>query len=240
MIMRISFFLASLILAGCSADIPDTDYFPLQKGVVWEYQVNELFGSRESQREFSIENLGETQFKEGEVFSEDLISVRHTSDGTDYYILKDDTGVYRAARRTLIEYKPRFEKSLVRILPNNKDLEVGRSWTVPTKPYALHATASFAVPDPRKRDINLQFEIKSVTDTVEVPAGTFERCIRVEGTTVLTLYVDPKLGYQDIPITQTEWYAPGVGLVKLIREEPLNMELFKGGLISYELSRFDP
>ena len=240
MITRLATLIVSLSLLGCDADIPETDYFPLQKGVMWEYQVDEKLTGRENYRSFTIENRGLAQFPADHEYAGDQISIRHTSDGTDYYILKDDSGIYRVAKRTLIEYEPRFDANLVRVLPNHRDLNVGRSWVIPTKPYALHATASFAVPDPRKRDINMQFEIKSITETVEVPAGIFENCIRVEGNTLLTLYVDPKLGYQDIPITQTEWYAPGVGLVKLVRNEPLNVELFKGGSISYELTRFDP
>ena len=53
------------------------------------------------------------------------------------------------------------------------------------------------------------------------------------------MYVDPRLGYQDILLTQKEWYAPGVGLVKLIREEPLDLPMFKGGSIMMELEKYE-
>lgn len=35
-------------------------------------------------------------------------------------------------------------------------------------------------------------------------------------------------GYRDIQIRTTEWHAPGIGLVKLVREEPLDTDVFQG------------
>ena len=63
--------------------------------------------------------------------------------------------------------------------------------------------------------------------------------LRVEGSAQLSLYSDARLGYQEIPIKTTEWYAPGVGLVKLVREEPLDTEVFEGGTITLALARFE-
>ncbi|MCU7946598.1 MAG: hypothetical protein KZQ72_08155, partial [Candidatus Thiodiazotropha sp. (ex Cardiolucina cf. quadrata)] len=40
---------------------------------------------------------------------------------------------------------------------------------------------------------------------------------------------------EEILINTTEWYAPGVGLVKLLREEPLDNDVFAGGHVLLEL-----
>lgn len=240
MMLRVVIFtFAFITLSGCNDDIPTTEYYPLQEGVAWDYQViTQLTGQQESVRSYSVENRGAADLTNE--YADEPVHIRHTSDGTDYYILQDDTGTYRVAQRTLIEYKPRFETDDIRILPNLADIEVGRSWSMETKPYALHRTSSSSLPDPAEQKVNMTFEIKSLTDTVSVPTGTFENCLRVEGSAILSLYVDPRVGYQDIEITQTEWYAPGVGLIKFVRDEPLDMPLFKGGLISFELTEFDP
>ncbi len=230
--------LMALLLGGCGADIPETDYFPLHEGVRWEYKVTEDLTDRRSERNFSIENQGPAKL-DGR-YADEPVSIRHTSDGTDYYILQDDTGSYRIGRRTLIEYSPRYEEEEVRILPNFKDLDLGRNWSATTRSYALHSLPSYAVEDPGGRDIYMLFEIVGLQETVTVPAGTFTNCVKVEGKAKVNLYADPKLGYTDVKLTQTEWYAPGVGLVKLVREEPLDLEIFKGGTISFELTRFDP
>lgn len=235
--LRVIFSLSILLLLqGCS-EHKEVGYFPVGEGLKWRYQITETLAGKASQRELTIENLGPVQLR-GE-YSDDPVTHRRTSDGTDYYILQDDTGSYRIAKKTLIEYRPRFDPELVRILPNEKDMEIGRSWTVPTKPYALHRKASYAVPDPAARELNMMFEIKAKGQKVEVPFGEFENCVVIEGKALLTLYVDPREGYQEIEITQTEWYAPGVGLVKLKREEPLDTDIYQGGVIIFELSAFN-
>lgn len=237
MIQRGWLVLLLLILSGCNDEKVGHPYFPLHEGAVWQYQVQEQLAGQFNKRTFSVQNLGSAELT-GE-FSGEPVSIRKTSDGTDYYLLQDDTGIYRVARRTVIEYRPRFEEELVRVLPNEADMDVGRSWSVMTKPYALHNSPSYTVRSPQEHKVSMAFEIASLNETVTVPAGQFENCIRVEGIALLPLYTDPKTGYQDIEIKQTEWYAPGVGLVKLVRDEPLETDIFKGGMISFELTRYE-
>ncbi len=236
-IVRVPIFLLFTLLSGCDSDIPSTEYYPLQSGMTWEYRVMTNLAGKEDIRTYRVENRGEVALSNE--YSDDVVNVRHTSDGTDYYILQDDTGSYRIAERSIIEYEPRFEPERVRILPSLEDIEVGRTWAIVTKPYALHRTSSSSLPDPSEQSLNMLFEIQSLSDKVVVPAGIFENCLRVEGSAIVSLYTDPREGYQDIEIKQTEWYAPGVGMVKLVRDEPLDMPLFKGGKITFELTAFD-
>jgi len=235
--LRAAIFLLFALLYGCDSDIPSTEYYPLQSGVTWEYRVMTNLAGKEDIRSYRVENRGEVALSNE--YSDEIVKIRHTSDGTDYYILQDDTGSYRIAERSIIEYEPRFEPERVRILPSLEDIEVGRTWAIVTKPYALHRTSSSSLPDPSEQSLNMLFDIKSLNDEVTVPAGTFENCLRVEGSAIVSLYTDPRIGYQDIEISQIEWYAPGVGLVKFIRDEPLDMPLFKGGKITFELTSFD-
>lgn len=229
--------LCLVFLGGCDKQISETDYFPLQEGLQWHYKVTKsLTGQRPSTKEFQISNLGPASLK-GE-YAGEPVSIRHTSDGTDYYILQDDTGTYRIGKRTLIEYEPRFDEKLVRVLPNYKDLNTGRNWSSETKPYVLYSTPGYATNDPKKQRLIMTYELAATDEKVTVPAGIFENCIRVEGSAEFSLYADPRLGTQTIFITQTEWYAPGVGLIKLIRNEPMDLEMFKGGQIAFELARF--
>ncbi len=229
--------LCLVFLAGCDKQIPETDYFPLQEGLQWHYKVTtSLTGQRSSTKEFQISNLGPASLK-GE-YEGEPVSIRHTSDGTDYYILQDDTGTYRIGKRTLIEYEPRFDESLVRVIPNYEDLETGRNWSSETKPYLLYSTPGYATNDPKNQRLNMSYELAATDEKITVTAGTFDNCIRIEGSSEISLYADPRLGTKTISITQTEWYAPGVGLIKLIRKEPLDLNMFKGGQIVFELTDF--
>ena len=84
----------------------------------------------------------------------------------------------------------------------------------------------------------MSYRVASRDETVIVPAGKFEHCLLVEGDAKLTMFADPMTGYTDVPITTREWYAPGVGLVKLERTEPLDSSVFKGGSYVFELVGF--
>jgi len=54
----------------------------------------------------------------------------------------------------------------------------------------------------------------------------------------MVFYADASAGYQEILINHSEWYAPGVGLVKLERDEPLDTSIMKGGKVTMVLSSF--
>lgn len=235
--MRLILIIFIFCLTACKTSISPDDYFPLHRGVAWEYQVTEDLTDSIKTRQFFIENLGPVLL--GHEYEGRPVILRRTSDGTWYYILAEKDGFYRIAKRTLVETKPRFDKSKRKILPAKSELVIGQSWAAETVTYALHSIPSYNVPDPAGKRIHMAYEIASITDTVDVPAGKFENCIRIEGEETVKLYVDPKLGYQYIHIKHTEWYAPGVGLVKLVREEPLDVEMFKGGRIQFELVNFN-
>jgi hypothetical protein len=224
-------------LTGCQPDIPADDYFPLQEGLRWRYQVEEHLATGVTTRRFSIENLGRATL--GGKYETEDVRLRRTSDGTDYYIVRDDDGVWRVAKRAVVELEPQPDKPERKILPPGPGFTVGDNWNVDGMSYALRKSASEAVPNPEDVRFNMEFEVVAVNDRVKVPAGVFENCVRVEGRAVFSLYVDPRLGYMDIPVTQTEWYAPGVGLVKLVREETLDQGFFTGGTISFELLELD-
>ena len=238
--MRI-FYIGILLFAisGCDADISSNDYFPLHKDVTWEYKVTEDLTNVKHIDTYTVTNLGEQSFKQGD-YNELTVSARLTSDGTAYYFVQDDTGTHRIAKRTVVELKPRMDPEEIMVLPDMENLTVGMTWSAETRPYALHGLRSHAVPDPRSNKFTLSYEIVSIDSVVDVPAGHFENSIKVEAKGVVGLYADPRLGYQDVNVIHTEWYAPGVGLVKLIREEPMDLDIYKGGTITFELTEFSP
>ena len=225
------------LLTACGSDNPGTSYFPLDEGMSWEYKVTKDLGSERQIKRYSVTNMGAAKL--ADEYDGEPVFLRKNSDGTDYYILQDDTGSHRIAKRTIVENRPRFDAEERKILPGTKDLEVGRFWTVETQPYTLRSVEFHSLPNPGLKRFMMSKEITAIDVTVTVPAGTFENCIEVTGQGEISMYVDPRLGYQDILMTQKEWYAPGVGLVRLVREEPLDLPMFKGGKISFELVAFD-
>ena len=102
-------------------------------------------------------------------------------------------------------------------------LKKGQTWQADSKIKVLEVTGTFT-PTFRARIINpvtLTYRIEDMDDTVSVAAGTFRHCLRVRsrGSLFAGKTLQQFMGINDIDIDQTEWYAPGVGLVKTVRRE---------------------
>ncbi|MGB0732606.1 MAG: hypothetical protein ACPGPF_02535 [Pontibacterium sp.] len=232
-ILRGIALVACSVLVACSEQPNASHYFPLDKGITWVYKVTTSTPDESSARRFVIENLGETPIRG---YENEPTYARLTSDGTHYYLLQDDTGTYRVGTKNLIEYSPRVDEQPIRVFLNMADLEVGRSWSLQTQTYAIRGAQAVEGNHSGAFAFNMEFEVAGVGETVSTPIGDFENCIRIEGRGFTSLYADPSTGYQDVNISQTEWYAPGVGLIKLVRDEPLDLTFFKGGTITFELA----
>lgn len=235
MITRITRLLVLLlVLAGCtSPDISDS-YFPLEKGLEWRYklQTTKPDGSVELGN-YSVKNAGSGKF------NDKSIHIRRTSNGTDYYLEQRSNGIYRVAKRIITQPEAVADIPERQVLPALDSETSNLIWNATTAAYAIHRTHPYESMVNKNIHIEMAYSIEARDETVAVPAGRFEHCIRVEGTAEISLYTDPAAGYRDIGLTTTEWYAPGVGLVKLIRNEPLNTDVFKGGTVIMELLEFD-
>lgn len=229
-LMLIGFCLS--LLAACEKPASD-DYFPLNQGLRWEYQVTIEHPERLDTKQLIIETTGQTRLKE------EAVSIRSTSDGTDYYLAKRADGIYRLAKRTVVETEPRLDVSPRMVLPLPITQAKGKTWSTISQPYLIERVyEGMDVMTADMLQFPMTYSVLSLDETVEVAAGHFEHCILVEGQTDLSLYADARTGNSTIPITTREWYAPGVGLVKLEREEPLNTDVYKGGKITMELVKF--
>lgn len=236
-VIRSLFLTTCLVLQSCESKISDTPYFPLEEGLKWEYQISQKLsgGSAVVKRPFTLENLGRSKIKNGKEIYDAYL--RQTSDGNVYYFVSDNSGMHRVAKRTVVEFAPRFDEVIRKVLPSQQMLDIGQLWNVDTSLYVMHSRPDYNNDLSDKRP-SMVFEVESLDDTVDVPAGRFENCIRVEGYASVTLYADARIGYIKVPILQTEWYAPNVGLVKMIRSEVIDSMVYQGGVHTFELTKF--
>ena len=86
--------------------------------------------------------------------------------------------------------------------------------------------------------ITLESTLETVEETITVPAGTYEKCIRVVSTGSATKNLGPFMGTANITVEEHNWYAPGVGLLKSIRKEQSNHMMLGSGEISLQLVKF--
>ncbi|TXH69595.1 MAG: hypothetical protein E6Q83_09250 [Thiothrix sp.] len=230
--LTLSLFCLSLLVA-CEKPASD-DYFPLNQGLRWEYQVTIEHPERLDTKQLIIETLGKTTLKE------EAVSIRATSDGTDYYLAQRADGIYRLAKRTLVESEPRLDSSPRMVLPLPIAQAKGKTWSTISQPYLIERVyEGMDVMTADMLQFPMTYSVLSLDEAVEVSAGRFSHCVLVEGQTDLSLYADARTGNSIVPITTREWYAPGVGLVKLEREEPLNTDVYKGGKLTLELLSFE-
>lgn len=229
--------LATLTLAaaaGCSPP-PATGYFPLESGHRWTYAVRSEWENQTHERgELTLETLGEDRLSQG------LGAAWHrrSDDGLHYWLKADDSGIYRVAARHELQAEAVIDQPVRYVL--KAPLTVGTEWKATTPAYLLRRNAEFP-PEIRHTHapVPMTYRIEAVGQQVSTPAGDFADCLRVKGSATIRLFADPVNGFRDMPLTTTEWYCRGVGLVRLQREEPTRHSTFlMGGTTVMELTEW--
>jgi hypothetical protein len=221
------------LLAACSAKPPAASLFPLEPGRRWTFDV------RIEHEDNSLEHETRVITTESEAsFNGATVWRRRSADGVEWYLRADDSGVYRVASKSDIDAEPQPDPQRRYVL--KAPVAVGTAWLHPTAPYLLRRRNDFP-PEIRHThpSVPMNYSIEALDDRVEVRAGRFERCVRVRGRAVLKLFADPVAGWRDLPLTTTEWYCHGPGLVKLVREEPAHSTFLTGGTLTMELLEWE-
>lgn len=228
--------LAASLLLGCSPSPPQSDvYFPLEAGRQWEYQSTLRNPLQTHHSVLRIENMGLVS----DPFQEDTQAyLRRTSHGMRYWLVRDAAGVRRVASQGVAQPGPVADLHPRWVVPAQEAMD--QEWMVPSRPYALERAEPFRerfYADPSAQ-FPLYFRVVSRSVTVDVPAGRFDHCWKIEAQGELAVHADPRIGVSVVPVTQEEWYAPGVGLVKLLRRETLDTTNVVGGEFLLELMRW--
>lgn len=194
--------LVLLLLSSCSS--PDTSYFPTAPGHEWTYDISRTSPEIRAPviQKSIVRNLP-----------------ARTVDGVAYYPKRYANGSIRHFTRSAEEIsraKPGHEgANPVIVYP----LNVGAEWSAGSRLYLFLPKHLEGVRDDISGNLELDYTITSLDDAVDVPAGYFPRCLRIDAIGFLGLPSRLMLGIRIIKVEQTQWYAPGVGLVKMTRKE---------------------
>ena len=216
------------LLAACGAPHDDS-FFPLGKGHRWAYDVTTQWENNTVEHEPRvIETLGRDTLSSGEAWK------RRSDSGVDYWLRSDASGIFRVATKNDLQDEAELDKEPRYVL--KAPVAVGTAWRSNTTAYLLQRRQEF----PREirhshPAVPMNYSIEAVGEKVAVRAGAFENCVRVKGVAALRLFADPVVGWKDMTLTTTEWYCAGVGLVKLVREEPAESTFLTGGTLTMEL-----
>lgn len=218
-----------MLLAACTDKAPVASLFPLEGGHRWQYDVRTEWENNVVEHEdLVITSEGQTLLDGGNAWR------RRSADGVEWFLRADDSGVYRVATKTDLDAQASTDSQKRYVL--KAPLREGTSWQHSTTAYLLKRRAEFPAEIRHTHPaVPMNYSIESLGDTVQVRAGRFEGCLRVRGQAVLRLFADPVVGWRDLPLTTTEWYCHGPGLVKLVREEPAQSTFLSGGTLTMEL-----
>lgn len=219
----------ALGLAACAPKPVGHDLFPLGEGHQWRYDVKTEWENNVIDHEpLVLETLGQSPLDDGPAW------LRRSDAGISYWLRGDETGIYRVATKSELDADPRYDKERRYVL--KAPLTAGSTWQSDTTAYLLQRRQEF----PREirhthPAVKMVYSIEATGLVVDSRAGRFEGCVKVKGQASLRLFADPVVGWKDMPLITQEWYCPGVGLVRLVREEPANSTFLTGGTLTMEL-----
>lgn len=213
------FFLFLLILISCSEK--QSNYFPLDNINSWTYSV-EIIPEVENRILYKKTNtaIGKKKIKIDN--KEKKIFPILREDGTTFFYEITDQGIYRKGVKYLKNNKINLDDGRI-VLPS--DIKVNKTWSNDSKTFLIlrrypyydyKATTNFKI----------DYRILSLKETVKTPSGIFEDCILIKGEGQTNFIGDSEIGSIGIKITSEEWYSKRVGLVKMVREEKTDTDLF--------------
>ena len=213
------FFLFLLILISCSEK--QSNYFPLDNINSWTYSV-EIIPEVENRILYKKTNTAIGQKKIIIDNKEKKIFPILREDGTTFFYEITDQGIYRKGVKYLKNNKINLDDDRI-VLPS--DIKVNKTWSNDSKTFLIlrrypyydyKATTNFKI----------DYKIVSLKETVKTPSGIFKDCILIKGEGQTNFIGDSEIGSIGIKITSEEWYSKRVGLVKMVREEKTDTDLF--------------
>ncbi len=227
---RLTGIACALLLLGCSEQVDE--YYPLDDGRWWYFTTRTTILDEVVEQRLIVANIGAGKLGDGA-----RVLIQRQSSGREVQIQRTDRGLERSAVRVSILAEPKSQTPSL-ILPAART--VGTSWTTATR-LRLIESRTFARQDQlRNRDlpVELAMSIGAVDDAVTVPAGTFTNCIRIDGAGKRNVRTDRGNASARVAVEHHEWYAPGVGLVKVTRSESAESPFLKAGHYVQELAGY--
>jgi len=217
------------LLLAC--DQGKNNYYPLQGGYYWRYQMHYQIMNGPDDTFYIIENMPPVKDDKGWIYEQ------LTMDGRSYYYRNDNAGLLLTRRSRHLDLTDDI-REINRYL-FQYPLEQGRQWQSET-----YSRVLIRIGPPQKTEFQIVAKvpvavtIESMTDTVKVPAGVFKNCMRIKSKGKSFIDAGNYVGNTVVGIDETSWYAPGVGLIKSVRKETTTAKALDYGEIILELETF--
>lgn len=209
---------------GCSGDVPGSRFFPLVPGQSWQYQVQRTTMDGVVQMRHILTTLPTPAADSA------VTAIRESIAGHRYAYLINESGTFRVSEDA--EAKPEM------VLPHT--LEADTHWRSVTHTSVLENSGApweslFRI----EQEIEMTYRVEALNASVSTPAGEFSDCVIVSGYGKTSANVGNYIGVADIEVNSREWFAPGVGLVRMERQESTTAEALAGGSLTMVLDHWD-
>lgn len=193
---------AVILMFFVSCNSTDNSYYPLKENLEWNYLVSKNFFGNVASREMTVTNMPKRELN-----GKTVTPQKGTVNGNIffYFYVEDQSGIYSIARQPPNSSEPVITN------PNyllHFPIEIGSTYEENTKTQALTTN----IP------IKVLFKVESNKETVTVPAGTFENCLKIRGVGD-SIQNHGILGNAKIHAEYLSWYAPGIGQIKTVTKE---------------------
>jgi hypothetical protein len=213
-------------LHGCTKS--NSDYLPLAVGRQWDYAVTRTGLS--DTREQRVVRVDEVVSRNGQ----SVAVVAEPPHARNYYTV-DREGVRRVATARGVDgvVTPDVAGHYVLRHPGSSPT----TWTLASALALVEERIDEGVPiRDQKVRVEMTMRIASTDDEVVVPAGRFMRCLRIDGSGSALVAVHKGETTARVDVTSSDWYAPGIGLVKSVRREDAASDLLIPGTFTQELT----
>ena len=220
------------ILLCTSCTDTEQTYFPLTKGLKWQYDVALITRDGLSNQKYIFNSLGKGDFNGEPAY------LRESIDGTISYYSLGEEGTHYLGNFDTNSFPPVKNEYKKIILP--KDIAIGATWEDKTITKLLQKTGP-----PQKTlfkiiaKVPLEVKVESLDETVIVPAGKFENCLKVSMSGSVYKDAGNYVGLTVVSVKQSNWYAPGIGLVKMKRIETTERQALDKGTLLVELTNYN-
>lgn len=218
--------LALLLLGACAE--PDSPYFPLGPGRWWQYHVAVSNSATRWEYKMLSKNL-EPVSSDGE-----RLAARRLHNGEIHYFRRTADGVWHVGARTSADDPPPAGPvQLSMPLPPSES----RVWDSAERTRVLRTRAAnddfrdYRVELP----VHVRYRVAETAAQVSTRSGAFHDCLRIEGTASAQFDLGIDIGHVRIDVAISDWYAPGVGLVRRERHERTDSPFINDGDYLMEL-----
>ena len=224
-------FLLVAVLTNSSCLSEKNSYFPLEEGLSWHYFVEMTTMDGINRQKYMIVNQA-PGYKEGQ-----QVFVRKSLDGTLLYYKKTEEGVLFFGKEDTSGIRPVFTRDEHYVF--RYPLTTGSEWNTVTLTRLLKKTGP-----PQKTEFQIVAEVpvtsrvEATDDTINVPAGLFHGCVRIRMQGYAYKNAGNYIGLTIVSVNETSWYAPGIGLIKMVREETTESQALDKGKMTIELEKF--